>query len=70
MCIRDSYILVGCVDETQAQRLEKLLHALGTGGIGGKVSAGYGAFSIEDVIPVSYTHLDVYKRQSLCKVIY
>ena len=23
------------------------LHALGTGGIGGKVSAGYGAFSIE-----------------------
>ena len=44
------YILVGCVDETQAQRLEKLLHALGTGGIGGKVSAGYGAFSIEDVI--------------------
>ena len=38
------------MDETQAQRLEKLLHALGTGGIGGKVSAGYGAFSIENVI--------------------
>lgn len=44
------YFLMGCAEERQAQQMEKLLHALGMSGIGGKVSAGYGAFSVEDVI--------------------
>ena len=44
------YFLAGCANDELAQQIETLLHALGMGGIGGKVSAGYGAFSVEDVI--------------------
>ena len=44
------YFLAGCAEQEQADQLEKLLGALGMSGIGGKISAGYGAFSVEDVI--------------------
>ena len=44
------YFLAGCADDEQAQQLQTLVSALGMSGIGGKVSAGYGAFSVEDVI--------------------
>lgn len=44
------YFLVGCKREEQAKQLEKMIHALGLGGIGGKVSAGFGTYSVEDMI--------------------
>ncbi|MGN0990788.1 MAG: type III-A CRISPR-associated RAMP protein Csm4 [Candidatus Ventricola sp.] len=44
------YVLAGCASDEQAEQLKTLLHALGMSGIGGKVSAGYGAFSVEDVV--------------------
>ena len=31
------------------------------------VLTGFGVSSMEDVHPVSYTHLDVYKRQLMCR---
>lgn len=44
------YFLAGCTEDEQAQQLQTLVNALGMSGIGGKISAGYGAFSVEDVI--------------------
>ena len=44
------YFIAGCADEAHALQLEKLVKALGVSGIGGKVSAGYGAFTVDDVI--------------------
>ena len=44
------YFLAACSGDAQAQQLQTLVNALGMSGIGGKVSAGYGAFSVEDVI--------------------
>lgn len=44
------YFLAGCTDEEEARQLETLVNALGLSGIGGKVSAGYGAFSVEDLL--------------------
>ena len=44
------YFLAACAEEKQGELLERLVRALGTGGIGGKVSAGYGTFVVDDVI--------------------
>ena len=39
-----------CCPEEDSAYYETLIRLLGTGGIGGKVSAGYGSFEIEDII--------------------
>lgn len=44
------YFLAACAEEKQGELLERLVRALGMGGIGGKVSAGYGTFVVDDVI--------------------
>ncbi len=44
------YIIVGMKDSKQASQMEKLLTVLGLGGIGGKTSAGYGSFTLEQVL--------------------
>lgn len=44
------YFIAACGTKTQAERYEKLVEALGMGGIGGKVSAGFGTFCIENII--------------------
>lgn len=44
------YFLAGCADDAQGKQLQALVSALGMSGIGGKVSAGYGAYSVEDVV--------------------
>lgn len=46
------YLIAGCQNEEQFENLEKLLRGLGISGIGGKVSAGYGRFSIVQAVPL------------------
>lgn len=40
------YILAGCENDEIAEYLQKLMNALGLSGIGGKVTSGYGRFSV------------------------
>lgn len=47
------YILAGCKDPEVAAWLETLMRGLGLGGIGGKVTAGYGRFSLDRVIDLA-----------------
>lgn len=47
---RGLYFICACQNEEQAEQLALLLEALGISGIGGKVSAGYGRFHLEDQI--------------------
>ena len=44
------WFLVGCESEEQAEELEVLIEGLSYSGIGGKTSAGYGKFHVEDMI--------------------
>lgn len=44
------YFICACQKEEQADWLGQLLEALGMGGIGGKTSAGYGRFHLDDQI--------------------
>lgn len=44
------YFLSACASESVHERLCCLLNALGISGLGGKVSAGYGKFRLEDVL--------------------
>ena len=44
------YFLAGCDDEETVGYLNKLVTALGISGIGGKVTSGYGKFSVVQVI--------------------
>ena len=44
------WFIAGCASEEQGERLNKLIDSLGISGIGGKISSGYGKFSVEDVI--------------------
>ena len=44
------YFLAECASEAQHDRLCRLLEALGPGGMGGKTSAGYGSFCLDDTI--------------------
>lgn len=44
------WFIAGCATEKQGEELEKLLKLLGITGIGGKTTAGYGKFQIEDSI--------------------
>lgn len=44
------YFIVGYKEKDDADKLEKILNALGLGGIGGKVSSGYGKFSVDEKI--------------------
>ncbi|MBP3655953.1 MAG: hypothetical protein J6K32_04570 [Clostridia bacterium] len=44
------YFLAACSTKAQMEALEQLVAALGLGGIGGKVSSGFGTFSVEKVI--------------------
>ncbi|MFR6027494.1 MAG: hypothetical protein ACLUMK_13480 [Christensenellales bacterium] len=37
------YIIVGVRTEAQAERMDRLISALGMSGIGGKISSGYGS---------------------------
>lgn len=46
------YFLVGCEEELENQ-IERLLRLLGTSGIGGKISAGFGKFEPVDLIDLS-----------------
>ena len=41
------YVLVGVKTKEQAKKMDTLFSALGVSGIGGKVSSGYGAFTVE-----------------------
>lgn len=47
------YVLVGVQTEAQAEQMSRLLSALGMSGIGGKISSGYGSFTVEDQIDLS-----------------
>lgn len=47
------YIIAGIKDQKQAEQMKKLLTTLGLGGIGGKTSAGYGSFTLEQVLDLS-----------------
>lgn len=44
------YFLAGCATSAQGEQLSRLLTALGLSGFGGKVSAGYGTFQLEDTL--------------------
>ena len=44
------YIIVGVRTEAQAERMDRLISALGMSGIGGKISSGYGSFTVEERI--------------------
>lgn len=44
------WFLAGCETEEQADELEVLIEGLSYSGIGGKTSAGYGKFHVEDMI--------------------
>lgn len=41
------YIIVGVHTEAQAERMDRLISALGMSGIGGKISSGYGSFFVK-----------------------
>lgn len=47
------YILAGCESDSIAQQLRKLMEALGLTGIGGKVTSGYGKFTVLEMIDLS-----------------
>ena len=47
------YFIVGYKEKDDADKLEKILNALGLGGIGGKVSSGYGKFSVDEKIELT-----------------
>lgn len=49
------YVLVGCETAEHAELLNKLMTALGLSGIGGKVSAGYGKFTVAAIEPLDST---------------
>lgn len=49
------YIIVGVKEQKQAEQIKKLLTALGLSGIGGKTSAGYGSFTLEQALDLSGT---------------
>ena len=49
------YILVGVKEKKQAENMGKLFTALGLDGIGGKTSAGYGSFTVDQVLDLSKT---------------
>ena len=44
------WFIAGCASEEQREKLNKLIDSLGISGIGGKISSGYGKFSVEKVI--------------------
>ncbi len=44
------YFIAGCAAQEQSDKLDRALAALGLSGIGGKVSAGYGTFRVDDAI--------------------
>ena len=59
MCIRDSAYTAGAVREAVRHIVGVQFRNCAT--VGGSI---YGRFGFSDVLtPVSYTHLDVYKRQ-------
>lgn len=43
------YVLAGVKTEAQAEQMHKLLSALGLSGIGGKISSGYGSFTVAEM---------------------
>lgn len=47
------YIIAGLKGHEQAEKMKTLLMALGMDGIGGKTSAGYGSFALEQVLDLS-----------------
>ena len=53
------WFIVGCATEEQGELIDKLIAALGLGGIGGKVSSGYGKFTVEDTILLNEPFDDV-----------
>ena len=57
MCIRDRRIYTNCED------MPKVMKGLGTA----IISTSKGIMTDKAALPVSYTHLDVYKRQTLTK---
>ena len=59
MCIRDSGIIA------VRQGRDEVMAAGSFGGGHHLLVGGIGAAEF-DIVPVSYTHLDVYKRQALC----
>lgn len=44
------WFIAGCGSEEQGEKLGTLIRSLGLSGIGGKVSSGYGKFSVDDCI--------------------
>lgn len=60
------YFLFACQTEEQEKTMCQLVSALGAGGIGGKVSAGYGTFQIDDWVllnnPFDEQTNDFYQR--------
>ena len=55
--------LIACGDEKKLKTVKRLLRLLGMGGIGGKVSAGYGKFKIADEYDLTYEE-DAYDEQT------
>lgn len=49
------YVLVGVKTSKQAEKMHTLLSALGLSGIGGKVSSGYGSFTVTETHVLSQT---------------
>ena len=47
------YVIIGVKTEEQAERMERLISALGVSGIGGKISSGCGSFTVEDRIDLN-----------------
>ena len=46
------YTIVGVSRAAQAERIRKLMTALGMSGIGGKISSGYGSFTVVEELPI------------------
>ena len=47
------YFIVGYKEKDDADKIQKILNVLGLGGIGGKVSSGYGKFSVDEKIELT-----------------
>ncbi|MBR5288622.1 MAG: type III-A CRISPR-associated RAMP protein Csm4 [Clostridia bacterium] len=48
------YVIAGCASKAQQEELAQLIAALGLGGIGGKVSSGFGTFTLDRVIDLNH----------------
>lgn len=63
------YFIVGYKEKDDVDKLQKILNVLGLGGIGGKVSSGYGKFSITGKIELTNTENQTTDAGCLAKML-